>query len=323
MGRLDGLDLSVRLSRDEYAARLDAAQRRWLQLRLHIGGQMGTGELGPGLLFVFEGPDAAGKGGAIKRVVEPLDPRHYRVSTFAKPTFDEKRHPFLWRFYRLIPGLGGMSVFDRSWYGRVLVERIEGFATTEQWGRAYEEIVSFERTLVLEGVILVKFWLHISDEEQLRGSRTARPTPCGGGRSPRRTGATASATATTTPPPRRCSSAPTTTSHRGTSSRASTSARPGCGCWRCSTTGSSRGCAAGAHPSPRSTSSPHDLRVFDVNRVFPAGAPRRNARMQQTTDGDHVDPIRRSTSSECLLRGSPAGGTPTAGNTRMREGGQP
>lgn len=177
MGRLDGLDLEHRLPRQDYESRLEDAQRRWLQLRLHIGGQMGSGELGPGLLLVFEGPDAAGKGGAIKRVVEPLDPRHYRVSTFAKPTFDEKRHHFLWRFYRLIPGLGGMSVFDRSWYGRVLVERIEGFATAEQWGRAYDEIVGFERTLVLEGVILVKFWLHIGDEEQLRRFRDREADP--------------------------------------------------------------------------------------------------------------------------------------------------
>jgi len=168
MGRLDALDLSPRLPRGDYEERLLAGQRRWSQLRLHIGGQMGTGELGPGLLFLFEGSDAAGKGGAIKRIVEPLDPRHYRVSSFAKPTFDEKRHSFLWRFSPYVPGLGGMSVFDRSWYGRVLVERVEGFATPAQWGRAYEEIVSFERMIVLEGVILVKIWLQISDEEQLR-----------------------------------------------------------------------------------------------------------------------------------------------------------
>jgi len=168
MGRIAELDLTARIGRGEYEQRLQAAQRRWLQLRLHIGGQMGAGDLGPGLLLVFEGPDAAGKGGAIKRVVEPLDPRHYRVSTFAAPTYDEKRHHFLWRFYPLIPGLGGMSVFDRSWYGRVLVERVEGFATDEQWTRAYDEICGFERTLVLEGVILVKTWLHISDDEQLR-----------------------------------------------------------------------------------------------------------------------------------------------------------
>jgi AMP-polyphosphate phosphotransferase len=168
MGRLDALDLTQRITGKEYDERLANAQRRWLQLRLSVGGQMGPGELGPGLLLVFEGSDAAGKGGAIKRLVEPLDPRHYRVSSFAKPTFDEKRHPFLWRFYPYVPGLGGMAVFDRSWYGRVLVERIEGFATEDQWGRAYEEIVNFERSNSLEGVIIVKFWLQISAEEQLK-----------------------------------------------------------------------------------------------------------------------------------------------------------
>jgi polyphosphate kinase 2 (PPK2 family) len=168
MGRLDSIDLTQRLTGKEYTERLTVAQRRWLHLRLHVGGQMGSGELGPGLLLVFEGSDAAGKGGAIKRLVEPLDPRHYRVSSFAKPTFDEKRHPFLWRFYPYVPGLGGMSVFDRSWYGRVLVERIEGFAAEEQWSRAYEEIVNFERANVLEGVIIVKFWLQISEGEQLK-----------------------------------------------------------------------------------------------------------------------------------------------------------
>jgi polyphosphate kinase 2 (PPK2 family) len=168
MGRLDTLDLTPTLGRKEYEAKLAAAQRRWLQLRLHIGGQMGSGDLGPGLLFLFEGSDAAGKGGAIKRLVEPLDPRHYRVTSYAAPTYDEKRHPFLWRFYPNVPGRGGMCVLDRSWYGRVLVERVEGFATESEWGRAYEEIVSFERTNSLEGVIIVKLWLQISAEEQLR-----------------------------------------------------------------------------------------------------------------------------------------------------------
>lgn len=166
--RLTELDLDAKLKRDEYEQRLKLAQERLLHLRLHLGGQLGSGELGPGLLVVMEGPDAAGKGGAIKRMVGHLDPRHYRVVSYAKPTPDEKRHHFLWRFYRNIPGLGGMCVFDRSWYGRVLVERIEGFATDEQWGRAYGEIVGFEETLVREGVIIVKFWLHIDDDEQLR-----------------------------------------------------------------------------------------------------------------------------------------------------------
>jgi AMP-polyphosphate phosphotransferase len=167
MGRLDHLDLERSLRRDEYARRLVAAQRRFVQLRLTLGGQLTDGPLGPGLLVVMEGPDAAGKGGAIKRIVEPLDPRHYRVSSFSKPDPDEKRHHFLRRFYREIPGLGGMCVYDRSWYGRVLVERVEGFATEHQWRRAYSEIVGFEETLVHEGVLIVKFWLHIDTDEQL------------------------------------------------------------------------------------------------------------------------------------------------------------
>jgi polyphosphate kinase 2 (PPK2 family) len=168
VGRLETIDLSARLSDAEYEARLSAAQRRMLHLRLHLGGHLESPEVGPGLLVVFEGSDAGGKGGALKRIVEPLDPRHYRVSAFAKPSLDEKRKHFLWRFWKEVPGLGQMALFDRSWYGRVLVERIEGYATEEQWKRAYEEIVQFERSLVLEGVMIVKFWLQISPEEQLR-----------------------------------------------------------------------------------------------------------------------------------------------------------
>ena len=129
------------------------------------------------MLVVFEGSDAGGKGGAIKRIVEPLDPRHYRVSAFAKPSFDEKRKHFLWRFWKEVPGMGGMALFDRSWYGRVLVERVEGYATKEQWKRAYDEIVQFERNLVLEGVIIVKFWLQISPDEQLKRFESRRNDP--------------------------------------------------------------------------------------------------------------------------------------------------
>ena len=164
---LDNLDLTQRLDREQYARRLQDEQRRLLQLRLHLGGEIG-GRIGPGLLVLFEGPDAAGKGGAIKAIVGHLDPRHYTVVNYAAPTPREKRHHFLWRFYRELPGHGGMTVFDRSWYGRVMVERIEGFATDAEWGRAYKAIVDFEKSLVTEGIILVKFWLHISDEEQLR-----------------------------------------------------------------------------------------------------------------------------------------------------------
>jgi polyphosphate kinase 2 (PPK2 family) len=168
MGRLEGLDLSQKLSREEEARRVEAAQVRLLELRLTLGGLVGDGRLGPPVCVLFEGWDASGKGGAIRRLVAPLDPRHVRVATFAAPTFDEKRHHFLLRFSSSLPGWGGMAVLDRSWYGRVLVERVEGFATVEQWTRGYAEIVDFERSLVLEGMILVKLWLHISAEEQLR-----------------------------------------------------------------------------------------------------------------------------------------------------------
>ncbi|HET6662991.1 MAG TPA: UDP-galactose-lipid carrier transferase [Acidimicrobiales bacterium] len=167
MGRLDQLDLGARITAKQEASRLADAQERLLELRLTLGGQLG-GEIGPPLCIVFEGWDASGKGGAIKRLVQPLDPRHVRVTQIAAPTYDEQRHHFLWRFFPALPGWGGMTVFDRSWYGRVLVERIEGFATAEQWGRAYEEIVAFERTLCAEGMILVKFWMHISHDEQER-----------------------------------------------------------------------------------------------------------------------------------------------------------
>jgi polyphosphate kinase 2 (PPK2 family) len=129
---------------------------------------IGDGNLGPPVCAIFEGWDASGKGGAIKRLVAKMDPRHVRVVQFAAPSPDEKRHHFLWRFWPSLPGWGGMAVFDRSWYGRVLVERVEGFASPEQWARAYDEINSFEGSLTAEGTILIKFWLHISDEEQLR-----------------------------------------------------------------------------------------------------------------------------------------------------------
>jgi len=166
MGRLDDLDLSARLSNSDYEERLAAAQERFLELRLTLGGQL-DGVVGPGLLVVIEGSDAGGKGGAVRRVVERLDPRHYSVYAYSKPDDREKRHHFLWRFWTKIPGLGGMCVFDRSWYGRLLVERVEKFATIEQWTRAYDEIVQFERSLVMEGVILVKIWLQVSADEQL------------------------------------------------------------------------------------------------------------------------------------------------------------
>ena len=177
MGRLDDVDLSVALSHEEAEARLAKASKRLLRLRLFLGGQLEEGVLGPPVCVVFEGWDASGKGGAIKRLVDPLDPRHVRVAQFAAPTYDEKRHHFLARFWPALPGWGGMAVLDRSWYGRVLVERVEGFATETQWQRAYGEIVGFERALGDEGLVLIKFWMHISDEEQLRRFKRRETKP--------------------------------------------------------------------------------------------------------------------------------------------------
>jgi polyphosphate kinase 2 (PPK2 family) len=177
-GALAGLDLSLKLTPEQEAARLAVAQARLLHLRLVLGGQIGEhAQLGPPVCVVFEGWDASGKGGAIKRLVAPLDPRHVRVAQFGAPTYDEKRHHFLWRFWPVLPGWGGMAVLDRSWYGRVLVERVEGFATQEQWRRAYREIVDFERTLADEGMIMVKFWLHLSPTEQLKRFRAREREP--------------------------------------------------------------------------------------------------------------------------------------------------
>src|SRR3954447_11765931 len=177
MGRLDELDLSLKLGKKEERKRLDAGHKRLLALRLALGGKLGSGELGPPVCVLFEGIDASGKGGAIKRLVAPLDPRHVRVRAFAAPTGDEKRHHFLWRFFPVLPGWGGMAVLDRSWYGRVLVERVEGLATQEQWLRAYDEINAFEQSLANEGMILVKFWLHISSEEQLERFKKREKDP--------------------------------------------------------------------------------------------------------------------------------------------------
>jgi polyphosphate kinase 2 (PPK2 family) len=177
MSRLQDVDLTLALSKKEAKAQLKEAQERLVHLRLLLGGQIGTGELGPPLCVLFEGWDASGKGGAIQRLVEELDSRHVRVAQFAAPSHDEKRHHFLWRFWPVLPGWGGMAVLDRTWYGRVLVERVEGFASEEAWRRAYAEIVDLETTLAAEGMILVKFWMHVSPEEQLRRFEARQANP--------------------------------------------------------------------------------------------------------------------------------------------------
>lgn len=129
------------------------------------------------LILVFEGPDAAGKGGAIRRVLSAMDARNYEVIPVAAPTDEEHARPYLWRFWRHLPRLGRVTVFDRSWYGRVLVERIEGFCSRPDWQRAYTEINAFEEQLTEFGIVLVKFWLAVSPDVQLRRFKDRERTP--------------------------------------------------------------------------------------------------------------------------------------------------
>lgn len=158
---LGALDLSVRLDKADYQEQLVTEQARLAgllrdkRMRRHA------------LVAVFEGNDAAGKGGAIRRVAAALDPRQYRIVPIAAPTEEERAQPYLWRFWRHIPARGKFTIFDRSWYGRVLVERVEGFCTPADWMRAYGEINDFEEQLVNAGVVLVKFWLAIDQQTQL------------------------------------------------------------------------------------------------------------------------------------------------------------
>jgi polyphosphate kinase 2 (PPK2 family) len=158
--RLDGLD-HPSVEEDDYKRQLKQAQLKLLTY------QRALAEAKRSLVVVFEGPDAAGKGGTIKRMLERLDPRLLRVHSIVKPTEEEYAHHYLWRFWNRLPPYGQTAVFDRSWYGRVLVERVEGFATEKQWKRAYAEINEFERLLTDDGAILVKIYLHISKDEQL------------------------------------------------------------------------------------------------------------------------------------------------------------
>lgn len=155
------VDLNLSLSHGEYKQRLREEQIELRQLQLSIH------EHHIPILILFEGWDAAGKGGAIKRLTDILDPRSYKVNAFAAPTDEEKSHHYLWRFWRRLPSNGTIGIFDRSWYGRVLVERVEGFATETEWRRAYQEINEFESQLTTDGYVLVKFWLHVSQEKQL------------------------------------------------------------------------------------------------------------------------------------------------------------
>jgi polyphosphate kinase 2 (PPK2 family) len=155
---LDVMDMSLSLPKKEYKQQLQSYQARLNQLhRNALKKKMST-------ILVFEGPDAAGKGGAIRRVTAALDARHFQVFPIAAPTDEERAHHYLWRFWRHLSRAGKITIFDRSWYGRVLVERIEGFAEEDEWRRAYSEINSFEEMLTDSGILLMKYWIHVTKD---------------------------------------------------------------------------------------------------------------------------------------------------------------
>ncbi|MBX7198330.1 MAG: polyphosphate kinase [Rhodospirillaceae bacterium] len=159
---LDRLDLSLHLGTEEY-------QRELKERRADLGMRFRRQHFaGKSAIILFEGPDAAGKGGAIRRLTASMDARDYRVIQVAAPSEEERAQHYLWRFWKHLPQAGRLTIFDRSWYGRVLVERVEGFAQPGEWMRAYDEIVDFERQLTSRGLVVVKFWIHISKDEQFR-----------------------------------------------------------------------------------------------------------------------------------------------------------
>lgn len=159
---LSKADLSLKYTREEYKAKLDKLQKKMEKLHGELYRRRIPVVLG------FEGWDAGGKGGAIKRLTERMDPRGYVVNPTASPNDIEKAHHYLWRFWRAMPKDGHVAIFDRTWYGRVMVERIEGFCTTEEWKRAYKEINDMEKDLYDAGAVVIKFWMHIDKDEQER-----------------------------------------------------------------------------------------------------------------------------------------------------------
>ncbi len=170
---LDTVDLSKSLTREEYIENLIRYQLQLRELAYQLYVQQRT------LVVVYEGWDAGGKGGNIKRVTERLDPRGYEVFSIAAPKGEDATHHYLWRFWRRLkpPDEKQILILDRSWYGRVMVERIEGFCTEDEWKRAFREINEFERQLVDFGMIMVKFWIHISQDEQMRRFQERQNTP--------------------------------------------------------------------------------------------------------------------------------------------------
>ncbi|CAN1211167.1 polyphosphate:AMP phosphotransferase [Tumidithrix helvetica PCC 7403] len=168
---LDTLNLSQSLTEEDYKQQLEKYQGHLNLLYRQAK------EYGRSVILVFEGWDAAGKGGIIRRVTSALDARDYQVIPIAAPTDEELSHHYLWRFWRHLPRAGRVTIFDRSWYGRVLVERVEGFASESAWMRAYTEIVNFEQQLHDRGTLILKFWIHIDADEQLRRFQLRQATP--------------------------------------------------------------------------------------------------------------------------------------------------
>ena len=165
------LDLTKRLDGKPAKKKLLKGQSQVAELARRLGREEKS------VVLVFEGQDAAGKGGAIRRLTAALDARFYQVNSVAAPTDEERAHPYLWRFWRNLPRIGHVAIFDRSWYGRVLVERVEGFCAPADWKRAYGEINAFEDQLLEGGAMVRKFWLQISQEEQLERFKSRQKTP--------------------------------------------------------------------------------------------------------------------------------------------------
>ena len=170
-GVLSGIDLSKRLTDEEYKEKLKKLQKRLSELHSEIY------RLRIPVVIGFEGWDAGGKGGAIKRLTSHLDPRGYRVNPTASPNDIEKVHHYLWRFWNNVPKAGHIAIFDRTWYGRVMVERIEGFCTEAEWKRAYQEINEMESHMANFGAVVLKFWLHIDKDEQERRFKERQENP--------------------------------------------------------------------------------------------------------------------------------------------------
>ena len=168
---LDTLDQNRSIDQDEYRIKVKEYQLKLLNL------QRALMETKHNFVVVVEGPDAAGKGGAIRRLVEKLDPRTFRVYSIVKPTQEEYAHHYLWRFWNKLPPYGQIAIFDRSWYGRVLVERVEGFATPAEWKRGYREINEFERVLTEGGMAILKVYFHITKDEQLNRFKSREADP--------------------------------------------------------------------------------------------------------------------------------------------------